>query len=61
MELKMTKHYANATECAAAALAQIKEKGYAGSFDEAMLLGLAIDDDARAITAIETDKKRSLR
>ncbi|GHS97209.1 ATPase AAA [Synergistales bacterium] len=57
MELKMSKHYKNATECAAAALAQIKEKGYADSFDEAMLIGLAIDDNERQITAIEYERK----
>ncbi|GHS93840.1 ATPase AAA [Synergistales bacterium] len=57
MELKMTKHYASATECAAAALDQIKEKGYADSFDEAMLLGLAIDDGERQITAIKYERK----
>ncbi|GHV47490.1 ATPase AAA [Synergistales bacterium] len=57
MELKMTKHYANASECAASALAQIKEKGYADAFDEAMLLGLAIDDNERQITAISAEKK----
>ncbi|GHV34358.1 ATPase AAA [Synergistales bacterium] len=57
MEFKMTKHYANAAECAASALNQIKEKGYADGFDEAMLLGLAIDDDARAITEISAEKK----
>ncbi|GHV46461.1 ATPase AAA [Synergistales bacterium] len=57
MELKMTKHYANATECAASALAQIKEKGYADAFDEAMLFGLAIDDNEQKITAISAEKK----
>jgi hypothetical protein len=57
MELKMTKHYASAAECAVAALNQIKEKGYADSFDEAMLLGLAIDDSERQITAIEAERK----
>jgi hypothetical protein len=55
MEIKMTKHYASAAECAAAALAQIKDKCYADGFDNAMLLGLAIDDDARAIAAISAD------
>ncbi|GHS93831.1 ATPase AAA [Synergistales bacterium] len=60
MELKMTKHYASATECATAALDQIKEKGYADAFDEAMLLGLAIDDNERQITAIEAEKKGSI-
>ncbi|GHS93827.1 ATPase AAA [Synergistales bacterium] len=59
MELKMTKHYASATECAAAALDQIKEKGYADAFDEAMLLGIAIDDNERQITAIEAEKKNN--
>ncbi|GHV33979.1 ATPase AAA [Synergistales bacterium] len=57
MEFKMTKHFASAAECAGAALAQIKEKGYADSFDEAVLLGLAIDDDLRKITEIRADKK----
>ncbi|GHS97191.1 ATPase AAA [Synergistales bacterium] len=57
MELKMSKHYKNATECAAAALTQIKEKGYADSFDEAMLMGIAIDDGERQITVIDFEKK----
>jgi hypothetical protein len=57
MELKMTKHYANAVECAADALNQIKEKGYADAFDEAMLMGLAIDDNERQITAIGAEGK----
>ncbi|GHS92665.1 ATPase AAA [Synergistales bacterium] len=57
MELKMAKRYANADECALAALNQIKEKGYAKAFDEAMLLGLAIDDNEREITAIRAEKK----
>ncbi|GHV34011.1 ATPase AAA [Synergistales bacterium] len=57
MEFKMTKHFASAAECAAAALNQIKEKGYADAFGEAMLLGLAIDDNERQITAIDFEKK----
>ncbi|GHS95252.1 ATPase AAA [Synergistales bacterium] len=61
MELKMTKHYANADLCATAALAQIKEKGYADAFDEAVLLGLAIDDEARGITAISMERHLLIR
>jgi hypothetical protein len=57
MELKMTKHYASAAECASVALDQIKEKGYADNFDEAMLMGIAIDDNERRITAIDFEKK----
>jgi hypothetical protein len=50
LELKVAKNGEYAGKSADACLAQILEKGYADPFDEAVLLGLAIDDKQRAIT-----------
>jgi hypothetical protein len=49
MELKMAKKGEDAGKLADAAIAQIIERGYAEPFDDAVLLGLAIDDERRSI------------
>ena len=45
----MAKKGEDAGKLADAALSQITEKGYADRFDNAVLLGLAIDDERRSI------------
>ena len=57
MELKVAKKGEDAGELADAALLQITEKGYADRFDNAVLLGLAIDDEQRTIKEYRTEKK----
>ncbi|MCL2009057.1 MAG: PD-(D/E)XK nuclease domain-containing protein, partial [Synergistaceae bacterium] len=49
LELKVAKKGEDAGKLADAALSQITEKGYADRFDNAVLLGLAIDDERRSI------------
>ena len=49
MELKVAKKGEDAGKLADAALSQIIEKGYADRFGDAVLLGLAIDDERRSI------------
>jgi hypothetical protein len=49
MELKMARAGMDAGKLAEEAISQIEEKGYAGRFDEAVLLGLAIDMELRRV------------
>ena len=49
MELKVVKKGEDAEKPADAALLQIIEKGYADRFGDAVLLGMAIDDERRSI------------
>ena len=58
IELKVAPKDKNAAELADAALAQIREKGYADPFSDAVLLGLAIDDEQRAITEFRAEIKK---
>ena len=57
LELKVAKKGEDAGKLADTALAQIIEKGYADSFDNAVLLGLAIDDERRSITEYRVKMK----
>jgi hypothetical protein len=57
LEFKVTSKGENAAKFADAALTQIREMGYADSFEEAILLGLAIDGEVRSITEFRVEMK----
>jgi PAS domain-containing protein len=57
IELKVAKKGENVKKLADAALQQIIEKGYADRFADAVLLGMAIDDDRHCIEEYRTKAK----
>ena len=57
MELKVAKKGEDAGKLADTALLQIIEKGYADRFGDAVLLGMAIDDERHFIEEYRTKKR----
>ena len=58
MELKVAKKGEDAGKLADAAVSQIIEKGYADRFRDAVLLGMAINDERRSIAEYRAKDKR---
>ncbi|MDR1873856.1 MAG: PD-(D/E)XK nuclease domain-containing protein, partial [Synergistaceae bacterium] len=58
MELKIAKKGEDPGKLADLALSQILRMGYADPFENAVLLGLAIDDERRGITEFRAEKKQ---
>jgi hypothetical protein len=59
LEIKVARGSEAARRAAADALAQIQDRGYAERFAPALLVGMAIDDETRSISAVEHARKEA--